>query len=261
MMIRRHITGDLKDRHWLAMVADFLIIVVAVFAGIQLSNWNDARIASAKAQQMTEGLLADLRQEAWIYDYIIAYQEDVLASADTALRGLSGDEAVSNDAFLISAFRASQYTWWNRRRAAFDDLVSTGAIDLIEDADLRKTARSVYGSPLLRDVELSGAGSLYRAAFRMSVSTDLHRVLGDTCGDADSDVGDYAMLDKVLNYPCALAVPPAQIDEAVLALTENAALLPALRLRIATLETQLADLKETREIKDLFEAAGLPLAP
>ena len=259
--MRRHIIGEIENRNWLALIAYFLVIVAAVFGGLQLSSWNDARIASAKAEQMTERLLADLRQEAWIYDYIIAYQKDVLASADLALRGFKGDEAVSNDAFLISAYRASQYTWWNRRRAGFDDLVSSGAIDLIADAQLRKVARSVYGSPLLRDVELSGAGSPYRAEFRMTIPTDLHRALGDVCGDGDSTVGDYATLSQVLNYPCALDLQPAQIDEAVLALKENAALVPALRLRIATLETQLADLTETREIKELFEALDLPLTP
>jgi hypothetical protein len=240
---------------------DLSIVISGVFIAIQVLHWNDARVARAKADAMTEQLLADLRQEAWIYDYIIAYQEDVLTNADIALRGFLGDADISNEELFISAYRASQYTWWNQRRAAFDDLVSTGGIDLIKDARIRKLARSVYDSRLLRDVELRGARSPYRQAYRMAIATDLHRAVSDACGDGDSKMGDYATLDGLLTYECALDLPQSEIDVAALALKENAALAPALRLRIATLETQLADLKESREIRELFEDLSLPLTP
>ncbi len=41
----RHITKNVRDQNWLAVVLDFFIVVAGVFIGIQLGNWNDGRQA------------------------------------------------------------------------------------------------------------------------------------------------------------------------------------------------------------------------
>jgi hypothetical protein len=40
-MILRSITKHVKDQNWFAVFIDFLIVVVGVFIGIQVANWND----------------------------------------------------------------------------------------------------------------------------------------------------------------------------------------------------------------------------
>ena len=42
-MILRRITEHVKAQNWFAVGLDFLIVVVGVFIGIQVSNWNAAR--------------------------------------------------------------------------------------------------------------------------------------------------------------------------------------------------------------------------
>ena len=58
-MIFRRITGHIKNQDWLAVALDFVIVVVGVFIGIQVANWNDAR---TEYQQETKALVA-LRDE------------------------------------------------------------------------------------------------------------------------------------------------------------------------------------------------------
>ena len=41
-MLLRRITEHVKTQNWLAVGIDFAIVVVGVFIGIQVSNWNDA---------------------------------------------------------------------------------------------------------------------------------------------------------------------------------------------------------------------------
>jgi len=41
-MILRRITEHVKDQNWFAVGIDFFIVVVGVFIGIQVSNWNEA---------------------------------------------------------------------------------------------------------------------------------------------------------------------------------------------------------------------------
>jgi hypothetical protein len=42
-MLLRRITKDVTDQNWFAVFIDFLIVVVGVFIGIQVANWNDVR--------------------------------------------------------------------------------------------------------------------------------------------------------------------------------------------------------------------------
>ena len=42
-MILRRITEHVKAQNWTAVALDFVIVVVGVFIGIQVANWNDAR--------------------------------------------------------------------------------------------------------------------------------------------------------------------------------------------------------------------------
>ncbi len=42
-MLLRRVMQHVKDQNWTAVVIDFVIVVVGVFIGIQVANWNDAR--------------------------------------------------------------------------------------------------------------------------------------------------------------------------------------------------------------------------
>lgn len=43
-MLLRRIIEHVKAQNWTAIAIDFVIVVVGVFIGIQVSNWNDARV-------------------------------------------------------------------------------------------------------------------------------------------------------------------------------------------------------------------------
>lgn len=43
-MILRRITQHVKDQNWFAVGLDFFIVVMGVFFGIQIGNWNDSRL-------------------------------------------------------------------------------------------------------------------------------------------------------------------------------------------------------------------------
>ena len=42
-MLLRRVTKHVKDQNWFAVGIDFFIVVVGVFIGIQVANWNDVR--------------------------------------------------------------------------------------------------------------------------------------------------------------------------------------------------------------------------
>ena len=109
-MILRRVTEHVKAQNWFAVALDFLIVVVGVFIGIQVSNWNDAR--AQRAYERT--FLSQLREEIIGITAIVvdqkAYAEQVVEAGDRALAYLNGDADCERDceALLIDFFHASQ---------------------------------------------------------------------------------------------------------------------------------------------------------
>lgn len=238
----RRIIEHVRRQQWTAIAIDFVIVVIGVFVGIQVSNWNQARVTDQQAAAFTQHLKEDLREEDWGYQLMLIYHRDVLANANRAVNALSGATNESDEALLVSAYRATQYKNKLRRRATYDELVSTGAIGLIRDRRLRDTAMRVYNMPTIENMVREGMGSRYREAFRMTLPNEVQRALGKNCGDRLAAVGDYEAIGGILAYRCETGLSEDTIRDAAAALRANPMLVPLLRLRIADIETRLADM-------------------
>jgi hypothetical protein len=242
-MLLRRVIEHVREQNWSAVGIDFVIVVVGVFIGIQVSNWNGERVTDRQAALFTANLEADLREEAWRYQYLIDYNLDVLAASEAAVDALTGTAPLSDEALLVSAYRATQYKQGAQRRATYDELIATGAIGLIKDAALRETAMRVFTMSTFDNLTREALESGYRQAFRMAVPNDVQRALNRDCGDRPVDVGDYHAITEIIDYACELNLPAAQVAEAARALRTSGSLVPLLRLRIADLDTRLVDLQ------------------
>lgn len=60
-MLLRRVTLHVGEQNWAAIAIDFVIVVVGVFIGIQVSNWNEDRTAAEQSQEILSGVAEDLR--------------------------------------------------------------------------------------------------------------------------------------------------------------------------------------------------------
>lgn len=250
-MLLRRVIEHVRDQNWTAIGIDFVIVVIGVFFGIQVANWNEARLTRAKAEVFTARLHADLREEAWRYRFLLAYYNDVRDASEAAANALSGKAALPNEDLLVNAYRATQYKQGASRRATYDELISTGNIGLIEDRGLLNLAVRAYSLATLDNVVRESVESPYRALFRMSIANDVQRSLAGQCGDRYIKPGNYSDFDHVIDYPCKTGLSDSIIDEAAATLRADPQALRFLRQRIADLETRLADL--TGNNRDVHE--------
>ena len=241
-MILRRLTEHVKAQNWFAVALDFVIVVVGVFLGLQVSNWNSAIAARRQGEVYSERLKADLRFEARDFDTLIAYMREVQSNADSALAILEGEAEASNETLLIHAFRATQYTDNSRRRSTFDELTSTGSIGLIADASLRDIATLHYTSNTFAAVTEEGVNSRYRAAFRMIAPLAVQDALTQHCGDRFADVDEFGAVRNQLNYECSTGLPAAAIDAAAQLLRADPDIIPLLRLRAANVRSQISNM-------------------
>ena len=61
-MLLRRISKHVKDQNWFAVGIDFVIVVVGVFIGIQVANWNDARAERAEERAIVLQLIAEAHE-------------------------------------------------------------------------------------------------------------------------------------------------------------------------------------------------------
>lgn len=239
----RRIIEHLRNQDWTAVGIDFVIVVIGVFVGIQVANWNTERETDQRAAVFTERLKSDLREEAWAYEFLFEYTLDVQANAERTVDALSGRADLSNEALLVSAYRATQYKQRTRRRATYDELISTGTIGLIRDEGLRDLTMRLYAIPAIDHAVREGMQSRFREAFRMAIPNHVQRALSRDCGDREIQIGDFEGILDNIDYPCELDLPQAEIDAAAQVLRADPNLVPLLRLRIADMGTRLHDLK------------------
>lgn len=250
-MILRRVIAHFKKQEWTAIAIDFVIVVLGVFVGIQVANWNAARLDHRRGAAFAERLRNDLRIEAWNYEALANYLDDVEANAVTAIAILEGRREAQDEDLLIAAYRATQYAASVRRRATWDELTSTGSVGLIRNQRLRDVAALVYDSTSQGDVREEGQTSRYRIAFRMITPVDVQAALEAQCGDRYTAPGDFGAVKNQLSYPCETGLPPETVEAVAAALRADPSILPLLRLRVADVRTLRGNL--TTANRDVIE--------
>jgi len=59
-MILRRIAAAVRRQDWFTVGVEIMIVVLGVFIGIQVANWNDARIDEGRAAAYLERISLDL---------------------------------------------------------------------------------------------------------------------------------------------------------------------------------------------------------
>ncbi|WP_373006237.1 hypothetical protein [Hyphomonas sp.] len=245
-MILRSLTEHVKDQNWFAVGLDFSIVVIGVLLAMQISNWNAAKGDRERGADYSAQLTAVLLAEMATVDAITDYYATTFSAGNTAYEGLSARSDIPHETILINAYRASQYIFYERRRSTYDEIINSGALNLIADRELRETATLVFATELFDTVMAEGQ-SRYRELFRMIVEPDLQFQLGEQCGDrivASAYVPGGA---NSLDYLCELNADPESITAAVMALRADEDLIRALRLRNVQLGGRLSDLDGTKD--------------
>ncbi|MEM9014355.1 MAG: hypothetical protein AAGB02_04525 [Pseudomonadota bacterium] len=146
-MLLRRITEHVKAQNWTAVALDFVIVVVGVFIGIQVANWNDSRNDLRLEQDYLDRLAVDMAltlskfsETADLYRQRKATSTQLISAATTS--STSGDNLVAAArSFFTSGWTTPQF---NPVDATFQDLSSTGNLQLIRDTALRDAIISLY---------------------------------------------------------------------------------------------------------------------
>jgi hypothetical protein len=139
-MLLRRLMEHVKAQNWTAVVLDFGIVVVGVFIGIQVSNWNDVRKEHALERQYLDRLSSDIRLSARRAEDNMASHKQQIEWQSVMLETLESctlDDETRSD-FARGVIRIGQFEAPSLVRGVMDELQSTGRIGVISNLELRR---------------------------------------------------------------------------------------------------------------------------
>lgn len=140
-MILRRVIAHFRKQEWTAIFLDFLIVVVGVFVGLQVNNWNETRVNRLRADNYLERVHSDFRGISERLERNIAEFDESLQSIEYIRTQMETRTSLTEE--QTSAFRsalnqidASSIPSW--RSAAYTEMQSAGVIDLIDNVRLKQ---------------------------------------------------------------------------------------------------------------------------
>ncbi|MEM7283935.1 MAG: hypothetical protein AAF438_20155 [Pseudomonadota bacterium] len=178
-MLLRRVMEHVKTQNWMAVAIDFVIVVVGVFIGIQVANWNESRAFDVKEQE----LLLELRREIeFAIETTKKWQEgygDVKRAAGRSLAFLDANESCTDNCWtvLVDFYHASQWIPVAVGRSTYDELRRLGLPRSREIVDLVESylAQNHTSAVVFTD------SPEYRTLVRSLVPTAVHDIYWATC--------------------------------------------------------------------------------
>lgn len=162
-MILRKLAAAIRRQDWFTVVLEVVIVVVGIFIGLQVDDWNEQRKESLKQEELLVDLSGGLRSDLQELDGTIALQARRYAAFSLLLDKAIGweDRPYRYDAAGQRIARAlppvdksmpadeamtviQQFRTFDPSRHAYDGMVAVGDILLLEDEELVRALQAHY---------------------------------------------------------------------------------------------------------------------
>jgi len=142
-MLLRRIIEHLRTQNWSAVFLDFIIVVVGVFVGMQVDNWNQGRIDQNKSHENLILLKRDLARDVEVLDEFRNKIRRHAEGAQLILNSISGSNIDTIE--IEKAFAQLYLTWaYTPQQPTYLGLRNGAQLDLVRDIDLRSSIIDYY---------------------------------------------------------------------------------------------------------------------
>lgn len=139
-MIVRRLATSLQKQDWMAVSLEILIVVVGVFLGLQVNNWNEDRLAREAERDLILRLEVDLQDARADTINAIASLETLTGRTGILIDLLRAEETVPDrpdmDGILGAAIRVDTPPGLS---ATYQEMISTGSLSSLQSEDLRRS--------------------------------------------------------------------------------------------------------------------------
>ncbi len=144
-MLLRRITQHVKNQNWFAVFIDFLIVVVGVFIGIQVANWNES--IKAKQDEITylTRIHGDIEFAEKFSKRTITRRINTLNSSLEMVELMNGDGNEFTDNYVSCYFPSTVSIQINLPSLkTINELLATGNLNLLSNEHIRSAILQLH---------------------------------------------------------------------------------------------------------------------
>jgi hypothetical protein len=237
-LIFKRLVANLRGQNWSAIAIELAIVIVGVFIGTQVSNWNAQRLEKRETQRMLAQLKPNLNTLNDYYSTARDYYAITRRYAGTAISGWRGDPKVSDSDFVIAAYQASQIVGIGTNGSTWATVLGADQLRRIDDPEIRNHL-SFLMSADYTNIDTPAVDTPYRSNVRRWIPIDLQDAIRSRCGDRPMP---GKPLFTVLPATCRLTIAPGSSATVAAALRAHPELLQDLQWHMAAQAALLANL-------------------
>jgi len=213
-MLLRRVTQHVKDQNWFAVFVDFFIVVVGVFVGIQVANWNDLQKDKQRAAEYLSRIQVELLSNQKDMERRIEFFSRARNYGLATLKNIDQPAETLDESFLIDTYQASHSLPRKIARATYDELLSVGAINAIGNKEIRARLAQYYRSSVTTENILLILPS-YQNRLRSIMPYEVQKQFRNSvCGNTfKTDKSGAPIISHVKN--CDLGLTASQLVNAV----------------------------------------------
>jgi hypothetical protein len=206
MAIRRF-REHVAEQNWFAVLIDVGIVVLGVFLGTQVNNWNQGRIEAEQVRDYRARLADELDFNARQFATQARYYRQAQDYGKEALADLEGKAPLADRDFLIAAYQLSQTDTNHAKTYIYDELTANGLVGRLGSARLQEMASDYY-------LGLDASNRVieetypYRTLVREVMPYPVQKAIRSTCGDRLL-VYRGRQIGVAVRIPCPVDLDPA----------------------------------------------------
>jgi hypothetical protein len=145
-MILRRVIQHVKKQEWTAIWIDLVIVVVGVFIGIQVANWNDERRDLIREKAYLEDVAAELDKSIQSIEHSIKRSQQRIALNELLIRAAADPEVVRAEPgrFIYAITRGGWTFSPTISGNAFEAMKASGNLGIFRDRKLLRELMALY---------------------------------------------------------------------------------------------------------------------
>lgn len=136
-MILRRLVAHMKQQHWTGVFIELVIVVLGVFIGIQVSNWNEARVDRGRERHALHLLFIEAQNNVAYSELANFIAQQWQQNREAALARLQGRMPEKGDA-TRGLVAMAVYRDTTPMHSVYDQLRASGDMPLIQSEEVRK---------------------------------------------------------------------------------------------------------------------------
>jgi hypothetical protein len=201
-MILRRFMKHVTDQNWFAVGLDVVVVIVGIFLGMQVTDWNSNQEIKREVEVYKHRLRLELKENLSRIDNDILYYQGVKHFADLVFRDIDKSVEELDANFILNVYQGTQRTGQRVANFTINEINSTGMLKHFKDLNIRRLIQNYDNSLKTNETNLAPISN-YRIKIRGLLSTEIQEIILTSCEELIITV-DFETTHTVMNRDCKL---------------------------------------------------------